>query len=185
MKPVWFFIIFAPGFGGNHIANIVSTDLKFIPRVPDEFYSDLVNSNAPPPDDKIFKAVDHNQVICCHLSEFIWNKSVYENFNADIKFLVVEFPPNSRSTLLTKRIEKLYPYYQNKFLIEELSTLYSTNNVRALLGHADITPLPADLLFTSNAGPLVEYLQSQYDLNFDLGRVQKMHSAWVDMIKSQ
>jgi hypothetical protein len=182
MRPIWFFVIFAPGMAGNHLANIISTDAKFISRVSDNFYLNLDKNNAHPPGGKIVEAVDRNQILCFHLSEFIWNQHVYLNADADIKFLVVEFPPATRTKLLIDRIQKLYPYYQNQFLLEELSTMYSVDSVRALLKCDDITPLPADLIFNPNSTQLVEYLQTQYELKFDPDKVQKMQSAWINMI---
>ena len=197
--PVWYFIIFAPGMGGNHLANLMSTGPGIQPRVKEEFYNDL-GKNAHPDHSKFYRPQvgepksstsgskkfllgPGNHVLCVHLAEYLWNKNYLESVGADRKFLVVEFPEKSHTDLFYKRIIELYPYYKDIFLINELSTMYATDVVRLLCNATDVTPITVDKIFNKDAANLVQYLNENFEVQWDQEKIQQMHSKWIEMIE--
>jgi hypothetical protein len=79
---------------------------------------------------------------------------------------------------------QLYPYYANEFLIEELSTLYSVDAVKKLIGANDITPVPADKIFNKDPADLFAYLHDNFGLQLDY-TARNMHNNWIQMLEKQ
>jgi hypothetical protein len=199
MKPTWYFIIFAPGMGGNHLANLMSTCSELQPRIEESYYDNL-GKNAHPDHSKFyrpqvgepkstgttskkFKLGPGNHVVCVHLAEYLWNKQILESMEVDRKFLVIEFPEQCHTDLFYKRIIQLYPYYKDIFLINELSTLYATDIVRLLCKADDVTPVTVDKIFNKDASNLVRYLNQNFDIHWDNEKIQQMHTKWIEMIE--
>jgi hypothetical protein len=188
MKFEWFFVIFAPGTAGNHLSNLIATDPKFTPRATTNFYNNLTvnahTSNDIIIDNVVNQPLTANTVTCCHLASYLWHQAKIDNIAADKKYLVIEFPQSSRNTLFINRLLQLYPYYANEFLIEELSTLYSVDAVKKLIGANDITPVPADKIFNKDPADLFAYLHDNFGLQLDY-TARNMHNNWIQMLEKQ
>jgi hypothetical protein len=188
MIPDWFFVIFAPGTAGNHLANLISTDTKFTPRASDNFYNNLINNAHTANDHVINNVVNQplsgNTVTCCHLGNYLWHQTKINNITANKKYLVIEFPQHTRNPLFVRRLMQLYPYYSNEFLIEELSTFYSVNTISKLIDTDDITPITADKIFNKNCSELFEYLYNNFGFNL-AQQAQDMHTNWIQMLERQ
>jgi hypothetical protein len=186
-KPDWFFIIFAPGTGGNHLANLISTDFKFLSRVDQNFYNNLNNDAHPKPDflfeNVINRPPDNNIVTCCHLSNYLWNQTKIDKIFANKKFLVIEFPGPARNKLFNKRLLQLYPYYySSEFLMEELATVYSVETIKKLIDSQDITPVAADKIFNKDLTMLIDFLYTDFGLVLDQSS-KFMHDKWIKMLE--
>ena len=178
----YFFIIFAPGTAGNHVANLISTSPRFTARVDEYFYDNLVG-NAHPITKTETNFEPAQSVACYHLGQYLWVQDQVNATRGNKRFLLIEFSAGSRTELFTNRILSLYPYYSNCYLMEELSTVYSVNIFEKLTGEHDVTPLPADLIFNTDSTNLVQYLNQNFDLTLDPAVVQRMHTRWITMIQ--
>ena len=74
------FILFAPGLGGNHVANMLSTSDEFNTRFNDNDYDDnainahhLVARNLNNLMDNIGMLTSSNNVLCAHWANYYWN----------------------------------------------------------------------------------------------------------------
>jgi hypothetical protein len=185
MSADWYIIIFSPGTGGNHLANIISTSPRLQSRISESFYDNLNNKNAHIDNNSnghIIPCTPGNHIVCYHLSEYMQYKTAIDAINCRKKFLVIEFSQNYQE-LFYKRMLKLYPYYKDVFLINELATLYSTDVIKKLFDLDDITPVSANKIFTEDATHLVEYLNTNFDFQLTIEKVKEIHKKWIKMIE--
>lgn len=192
IKPDWFIIVFLPGAGGNHLANIISTDKKFISRVDGNYYNQEPTVAHPVPteseipiSDQIRNAKGCNHVFCCHLGTINWNLDGFNNSVANKKIIVIEFPNTARSELFMKRITTPGHYWLPSYKIEEYSWLYSVDVFRKLFGFTDITPLTVDMLFDPDSHRLVDCLHKEFNLQLNYDQVQSMHTKWLAGIRKK
>ena len=167
--------------GGNHLNNLLSTSERFKTRMSGDFYNNIT-INAHPVNEvcKKIQVNDISNVACCHLTEYLWQSSALDL--VDKKLIAVEFPRSSRNDLFFKRITDLYPYYSNRFLLEELATIYSVDTIKNITKLNDITPLSVDKIFNEDSQELVDYLNENFDLKLNYQIIQPLHTKWIQMI---
>jgi hypothetical protein len=188
-NPDWFIIVFLPGAGGNHLANIISTDKKFAGRIDSNFYNQ--NRIVAHPisseleisiHDQIHNAIGCNYVFCCHLGVLQWNLDDFNNSIADKKIIVIEFSQKPRPKLFIKRISTPGHYWLPSYKIEEYSWLYSVDVIRKLFEFTDVTPLSVDMLFDPDSRRLVDCLHKEFNLQLNYDQIQHMHTNWLASI---
>jgi hypothetical protein len=105
-------VIFAPGTAGNHLANILSIDSRFNARTTPQFYDHLVQ-NAHPPRPYI-KLNQRPSVLAMHLAQCVW---YYDTLSDATRFVVIEFPPETRTPRFMARVHGLYQYYHLQCIV--------------------------------------------------------------------
>lgn len=181
----WYFIIFAPGLGGNHLANIISLDDKFKTRVTPEEYKSAIENVHPRGDKVIDLDYSSDKIFCCHLAEYLWFSHEVDVATVHKKYIVVEFPPNARSPLAIDRLHHLYDAYRDPYFLEELSTLYSVNAVRRLTGCDDVTGITIDLIFDQSSRKLLDFLHKNFGFNIDHDLASSMQSDWINLVEKR
>lgn len=174
-------VIFAPGSGGNHLANLLSTDKRHQQRISLEKYDHLIDNAHPSRFSTFEKISEKPHVFACHFAEYLWHQ---HRFGKHSRFILIEFPPQARNHQFLTRIQKLYSYYDNNYLLEELSTFYSAEVFSKISNCGDITPLPVSLLFDPDSTPLIQYLTDNIDIQLDHNIVQCLHQKWIAMIET-
>lgn len=184
------FVIFAPGCGGNHLANIISTSDRFVDRYSKDVY-DTVGINAHPsknnnyiPTESELLVIQHqSNVFCSHLAEYLISQQLTERYLHNRKYVLVELPPHTRNDFFNNRVTSLYPAYKNLYFMEETSVLYSIKYFSRLVNETDMTSITVNNIFTNDVAPLVDKLNSELGLNLSTNRVTDIHRSWLDKNK--
>lgn len=184
------FVIFAPGHGGNHLANIISTSSRFTKRFADNIYNDLKvqahptkNKNYALTEQEFVSKQSQSNVFCSHLTEYLISKPLTEQYLPNRKYVLIESPPGARNDFFMNRVCGLYKAYQNTFFFEEISMLYSIKYFSLLTNELDMTSITVDNIFSNDACPLVDKLNSELGLGLDLDVITTIHSSWVEKNK--
>ena len=168
--------IFSPGLGGNHLANMISTDPRFHNRISvkdylestgtDAHFSSLQNLNNL----NKLRQTDNN-VLCGHLGEFIWtDTSRFKN----LQIVLIETPKDGMSVAYQRwqDYSQINLYYQ-----AEQGVLYSRDVIERITGITDINCMPSESLFNKTAP--IEILQ-EMNYNIDVEQCTKMHTHWFE-----
>lgn len=179
------FIIFAPWCGGNHLANIVSMSDRFNKRFNDKIYNNQIfhahptaKQNYAPVHSELEGVQHQSNVFCSHLTEYLISSTLTEQYLPNRKYIVLEFPDSSRSDFFKQRVAKK-SYFQDPYMIEELSILYSVDTFSKLTNEKDMTQLGVDLLFNKDISSLLLKLNQEFGLNFDRDAVEQIHQSWL------
>lgn len=181
------FVIFPPGAGGNHLANIISTSPRFVTKNLNS-YNDKATKNVHSKpgqnllfsDDDLRSIAKSSSVQCGHFAEYMWCKSQIENFLFNRKYLLVEISQEHRNTFFIQRASALYPVYNQSYFIEEMSTWYSLDYFSKITSEQDLTKIDVDLLFSDNSLKIVDYLNGQLGLELDYILVDSLHRKWLE-----
>jgi hypothetical protein len=179
------FIIFAPWTGGNHLANIVSMSDRFGKRFNDSIYNTPVfhahpssKQNYAPVQSELEVAQNKSNVFCSHFTEYLTSSKLTEQYLSNRKYIVLEFPNYSRTNFFKQRVSKK-SYFQDRYMIEELATLYSVETFSKLTNEQDVTQVGVDLLFDKDISNLLLKLNQEFGLNFDHDAVEHIHQSWL------
>lgn len=172
-----FVILYAPGMGGNHLANLVSTAQGFDPRFAKDFYSQNY-PHAHSAKDRFSINANKHSVMAMHMAEYHWNKQKINAVSRGVKVITLEFVPGDMRDLWWKRACALYPFYLDTYLSHELSYIYSFDHVQHLFNHRDITPIKVPMLFDQDVTALLSTLTQNFQLDFDAGFCQQIHESW-------
>lgn len=179
------FVIFAPGFGGNHLANIISTSSRFQKRFNNSTYN-LNKLNAHPTlsnnldfsKANIDQYKKHNNVYCSHLAEYLWQKNFIELNIPNRKFVMIEFSADRLPKVIQQRLSKKYDSF-NSYEFNELSTLYSLEIFSKLTNEQDLTSLNVELIFNQDIAKLLIHLKQELGLDVDESTVYDIHNKWL------
>ena len=185
-------ILFAPGQGGNHLANLISTSLYVEKRMPDNNYLDslqtyyaynipnahidsTVNNVGVMDTDGLYTALSTTSkpyVIAGHIDETYYVYDFIKNLGS---YMFITFENFNLTDLIKKRMAK-YDESLIKLLYRPsvVSKLFETSNVRALD--------PADL-FSDNPRDLLTNLSKELSLDLDLDFCLDLHTKWFNKIK--
>lgn len=181
-------MIFPPGAGGNHLANIISVGNRFSLRFDINNYHNLTGNahvsnikNLQIDQDTIDQLQSTSNVLCSHLAEYLWVQD-FVNQLPNRKYLVLEFG-SALSDTVRKRITKMYPAYQQEYFLQEISTLYSQQCVQRLTGETDFFRLDVNVLFQEDVSDLLNSLEQDLHLNLDKSVIQELHDKWLQTLK--
>jgi len=170
------FVLFAPGLGGNHLANLISTDSRFQSRTTLDNYKnsntkyahhyDIENLNIEN------KIQDYSgNVLCGHWGEFYWLGKSRDMF--PMKQIVIIEVPKYKNTFAYKRFQK----YNNldDYMWQEQRTLYSMEVVEKCFGIKDIWTISSEEVINE-----VCCIDSLKDMNYDVDEklCNEMHQIW-------
>lgn len=178
-------VIFAPGMGGNHLANMISISKSF----PQRFDSGIYHSESDSPtrfhtDDDNNLTVEKIQpgVMACHLGEYLWHENIIKQRLPIRSYVIVEFPIWSRNDAWITRTTNYSDVYKDQYQVEELATLYSIERFKQLTGETDFYPATVNELFQSDATSLIHNLLLHIDSDIDTGVVEQLHEKWYQAI---
>lgn len=180
------FVLFSPGTGGNHLANLLSTDIRFAERSKVQDYLAHVKNNAHTSNIQNLNLLDiallssSNNVLCGHFGEYHWLSlsGLLKKFTGR-QIFILEVP--DRDTFAWARYKSLYP--MNNYFYEEQRSLYTIDMVRKVFNEHDIVSLPCELLFDSDLTKLFRYISKESDLDLHHQKCQQMHTIWYKRIE--
>lgn len=168
------FVIFSPGLGGNHLANMIATDAKYYPRATLEQYKNTkkfahhsANQNLT---NISIESIDNN-VFCGHFGELYWfDKTPFKN-----KQVVIIEVPRDFDSYAYKRWQTFNKHI-TRYLVEEQRSLYTPDIIERVCGISDFYTLPAEKIITEE--PPIELLQKmRYQIDVEV--CTAMHAEWI------
>ena len=197
------FVIFAPGTGGNHLANLMSLDSRYAKRFEPEDYDAAVNNNndahyatlhGGPENLNLHHAwVDFDQiksqknVFCGHVLEYLQLKRTTNLLQQlpNKAFVTIQVPsPGSRGH---DRMIWRYGKMDN-YMLGELAVLYDSPHLKAIFELPEIDVWhyvwPNDL-FADDVTPVLQSIQQQLGLQIDLDLAQQLHTKWLQNLQER
>jgi len=173
-------IIFSPGLGGNHLANMISTDPRFHNRTSVKDYLESTRADAHFSSLQNLNNLDElqqtdNNVLCGHLGEFIWTEymAITSRFKS-LQIVLIETPKDHTSVAY----QRWQDYSQmNSYFQAEQGVLYSQDVIERITGITDMNFMPSESLFNKTAP--IEILQ-EMNYNIDAEQCTKMHTHWFE-----
>ena len=176
-------ILFAPGLGGNHLANMLSTSAEFESRCSvsdylqsrsqDAHFSPAKNLQIATLGDKLSSP---GHIVCGHWAEYYWLQLTCGiESNVHDQLLVIKLP--SASSLAWQRFFK-YSSLSSTYLIEEQRSLYSIEIIGRLFTNKDIFEVESDRLFDPDINWLIEFAAKDMGIQLDRDQCRHMHQIW-------
>lgn len=179
------FVIFPPGAGGNHLANIIALSGQFNRAID---YSQYDNIKGPAHFSKIqnleitseeMQSIStQNNVLCSHLAQYLWCQDLVKEHLPNRKYIIVDL--NNAGTQVRKRMNKSFFPYQHDYMWEESSTLYSSKYFNLLTGETDYFYVNVGMIATPDIIPLLTYLNTDLGLSINQDSVTKIHQKWYN-----
>lgn len=187
------FIIFPPGSGGNHMANLIGLTDRFIRETDYNKYQELSNV----PADNILKPAHYSplknldfkdisehfdmliarsNVFCSHLGEYLFYKDLYRKF-PNRKYLIFTLP-KFRTSKTQFRMEK----FNSNTVIpgytwEEQRILYTWENISLLYAEDDFFIFDPEMLFGDPA-ILFDYIETTFCTKLNRPLADEVHKIW-------
>lgn len=182
-------VLFAPGLGGNHLANMISTDARFQSRASESNYQTSASANAhfyhvQNLDLGALADIDttKSHVLCGHWGEYYWAKLHKHILILPNRHVVIMKVPTVGSTAYDRMIK--YTNLTAQYLIEEQRSLYTMDVVGKIMDEFDLTEIESELLFCETVETVLESLSKQLALNLDLEICRNMHTFWYDKMNA-
>lgn len=176
-------VLFSPGLGGNHVANLISTDKRFEKRATLEQYKNHNERNAHfyTEQNAIFIKKNLLKVHCLHLGSFLWHCDAIKQNLSDFVLLVINIP-NQNTSAYTRYVSfnNNLPYY----LVEEQKTLYSHDNLMKLTQHKDFHFISSEIIFSENIDAFINFTHTQMGITVDVATCKSMHHYWYSKIRT-
>jgi hypothetical protein len=181
-------VLFPPGTGGNHLANLLSTDSTFQSRASLNDYKTNQSANAhfsyiKNLDRDIIMNLDANlnHVLCGHWGEYYWLKINHLLDRIKDRQILILTVPN-RDSISFKRFIK---HNQNipEYLVQEQRSLYSIDVVRSVFNDDDFFVLDPDILFSTSLTDFFSFVVDEMALTLDYEFCNEAHQLWYKKIK--
>jgi len=172
------FVIFAPGLGGNHLANMISTDPRFHTRT---YLNDYLESNRTDAHFSSFKNLGNldeleqtdNNVLCGHFGQLLWiNLNIYKPIQA----VIVKLPEDKQHFAYKRFIDKAT---LNDYFVEEQRSLYDGILIEKITGIHDLHYVRAEDIFSATA-PVKLLQEMNYQIDTEMCSI--MHNCWLEKI---
>lgn len=184
------FVIFAPGLGGNHLANLLSLTPRFYRNVDLELYNSMeVNAHfATIRNLRLTSITSHidaltgiNTVLCGHLGEYIWLKQsgLTVKFK-NKKFLIITMP--QKNTLAYYRLVK-FNNYNCEYYYKEQCILYTQEILKKIFKEHNFISIPAEIIFSDSIDNLITVIQEKLNTTINVVQANKIHQIWITKIK--
>ena len=182
------FILFAPGLGGHHVANMLSTDKRFMQRATLSDYENHLKKRSDAHikidvNNDLMLSNDQNKVLLLHFGTLIWDYEKVKKFK-NRKILIIEFPKN-KNTLAFKRFADYNKnfYLNNKYMFQEQRLLYSQCIIEKLVSEKDFFNIESEKIFDDNFDFIYDFVLNTMNLNIDYNLCKNMHDKWINTIK--
>lgn len=168
------FVIFSPGLGGNHLANMIATDPRYHSRATVEQYKNT-QKYAHHSENKNLNIIstvsNDNNVFCGHFGELYW----FDQTPFETKQVVIVEVPKDFDSYACKRWQTFNTYI-TPYLVEEQRCLYTPGIIERVCGISDFYTIPAEKIITEQ--PPIELLQNM-TYQIDVDKCRLMHSEWI------
>ncbi len=179
------FIIFPPGAGGNHLANIIALSGRFQRSIDYSGYDNIKGhahfskiQNLEMTCKEIQSISTQNNVLCSHLAQYLWQQDCIKEYLPNRKYIIVDV--YNVDTVVRGRMNKMFFPYKSNYMWEESSTLYSSKYFGLLTGETDYFHINVGMIATSNIMPLLTYLKKDIGLTIDQGIATEIHQKWYN-----
>ena len=188
------FIVFAPGLGGNHLANLIALGDRFKREVDynkyhqkanDAHFAKMANlqllyagSNISNQD--LENILNTTNIFCGHIGEYLWfmQSSYYQKFK-NKKILIVDVPD-----IGTFAYKRFISYNKlNDYFYHEQKTLYTRLNLSILFKETNLFNINSTLIFDENSTELIRFLEQEFNMNIDKPMASDIHKNWINNIK--
>lgn len=181
------FVFFPPGLGGNHVTNMLSTDLQFSSRRSVEDYKTISN-DAHNPDIINNTNMDlldptASNVICGHFGSYMWYLDSLQKFS-NTQALILTLPKDTNNSAYA-RLKQFQDYdsFSNNYLYSEQVTLYTTMGVQRMFEIHDCFELDASqMIFNRNIDNFLDFTKYSMGLELNQSDCKQMHSNWYKKI---
>jgi len=198
------FIVYIPGLGGNHLANILSLSDKYATRFDPNSYNDQLfgNTHSTLTTDVKLKINSiktnletlkkQNNIFCGHLYMYHQIMCLEKNLIADNfpnrSYLVLQMPKvNTRAyrrilswSVIQNQDEKIS---ELPSMVADVSLMYYPNHVKTILNEdADFYGINPDLLFADNIGFLLIALRKRFGITIDRVLAQELQTKWLNSL---
>ena len=195
------FVIFAPGTGGNHLANLLSLDSRYAKRFDLEDYDLATNNNndahyavlhGGPENLNLHhswmdfdRIKNQKNVFCGHVLEYLQLKNTTNLLEQlpNKAFITIQVPtPGSKGhSRMTWRYGKM-----DNYMLGELSVLYDALHLKKIFDLPKIDVwhyVWPDELFDDDITTMLEGIGREFDLDIDNDLAQKLHTKWLINLK--
>jgi hypothetical protein len=190
------FILYPPGLGGNHLANMLSMANGFTPRfdvgdyyrptrinkIIEHHYAEIPQFDVDKTLENLEDLKNQNNVFCGHWISFYKFKEsgLFKEF-PNQKILSIQIPTSEQKGFarLTRTDQALGQY---PWSLYELSLLYRADYIALLLNKSmrDCCNVKTDLLFGTDFSLVLKDLENQgLELDLDINVVQPLHDKWL------
>ena len=179
------FVIFPPGAGGNHLANIIALSDRFNRPID---YTRYDNINGPAhfskiqnleiTSEEIRSMATQNNVLCSHLAQYLWQEDCIKEHLPNRKYIIIDL--YRADATVRERMNKMFFPYQDNYMWEESSTLYSSKYFGLLTGETDYFYVNVGMIATPDIMPLLTYLKTDLGLTIDQLSATTIHQKWYN-----
>jgi hypothetical protein len=180
------FVLFAPGNGGNHVANLLSTDPLFPARATLDDYKNNQGKNAHVDQIQNLKlehiskiqTVDRN-VFCGHWAEYYWlyiNDQI--NRFPNRKILIINMP--NEGTLAYQRYQERASH--SPYFFNEQRSLYTPLIIEKVFDEHDWFEIESKLIFSDSIDGFLDFTKKEMALDLDRDLCRTMHEIWFRKI---
>ena len=177
-------IIYPPGTGGHHIANLISTSSGYTPRLTLSDYQYLDKTAHVPESisyqlliDNIKNKTPGPKVLSGHIGEWIWAEDTIADYLNDPLYLIIEMYPFPIPKIVKDRIQQLWPPFSHVGYFQETATLYRLKNFKRLSGLSDIINIEVKDIFQNNSNYLCQLLENKLGITLD-NSARQLHDQW-------
>jgi len=186
------FIIFSPGSGGNHLANLIGLSSRFYRQVDyskyqsnieNAHYSKIKNLNYGDIYFNLNDLLAQNNVLCGHIGEYLFSKALLRKL-PNRKYLIINLPKFKTGNAY-KRMSAFNPGFNNhEYFWEEQRILYSQESLAALFQEDDFFNIDAELLFQSSK-IIIDYIEQTLHTELDRQTATEIHDLWLSKNKPE
>jgi len=184
------FTVFAPGGGGHHVANLLSTDSKIIDRFDMDYYrnssdnlfhcENFDNEQLKPKNIDLEKMLKGSRAHACHFFE--WESFVFAKLLKDRKFIMITLPNyGSRGH---HRMCDMNEAYKEEYFYYEMKALYTNKNFKKVFDlQEQCLQINGNDVFSS--GKFIDSLTAQaktIGIDLDKDKCAEAHSLWLSKL---
>ena len=178
------FVVFSPGLGGNHVANMISTADGYLTRATADQYNKHTDENAH--FDENYYNLDFEdtstRVRAMHFSEFIGHSEKIQNVK-NRQILLLSLPRHV--SLAYRRYQDYHKNLMKTYLYEEQRLIYSQKVIERLTTETDFVKLDTELVFRENINDFINFIKNKMNIQPNITECEQMHHAWFEKIKGK
>ena len=182
--------MFAPGLGGNHIANLLSTSNEFLNRFsshdyntsePNAHFFNITNIELEDISDNIDILSTQNNILCGHWASYYWlmQSDLSKHFN-NRQILIIE-PPKFDS-VAHQRLTQYTNAYSDEYFYKEMKLLYTIDIMSKVFADDAFFVLNADLIFQYEINMFIENAEKEFCIKLNHSLCEQIHKQWFGNI---
>ena len=178
------FVVFSPGLGGNHVANMLSTADGYLLRATAEQYAAHTDENAHFNENyyNLDFADTSLRIRAMHFSEFIGHTDKIQTIE-NRQVLLLSLP--RQVSLAYRRYQDYHKNLMKAYLYEEQRLIYSQKVIEKLTDETDFIKLNTELVFDESINGFVDFIQNKMNIQLNISECEKMHRTWFNKIKGK